>query len=155
MNAMKIIFLDIDGVLNSDRYDRKKSEADGNIDKSRLPLLKRLIDETGARTVLSSSWREHWEREASEMSDAGKELSLIFLQAGIKIFDKTPFLSSRKEEINHWLSLHPEVEGFVILDDNIFGWGELSDYVIKTNNRNGKGLEEEHIIKAKKILCGE
>ena len=59
---MKVIFLDIDGVLNSDEYvDKvKKSDIQGierDIDIEKVKLLKRAIDETGAKVVLSSSWR--------------------------------------------------------------------------------------------------
>ncbi len=149
---MKIIFLDIDGVLNSDAYDKERGAKDGNIDVSRLPLLKSLIDETGAKTVLSSSWREHWEKDEALLSDTGKDLINTFRQAGIEIFDKTPVMSSRSEEISHWLSLHPETEGFVILDDNIFGWGGLSESLVRTSKKIGRGLEEEHIKEATRIL---
>lgn len=151
---MKVIFLDIDGVLNSDAYDKERDAKDGNIDVSRLPLLKRLIDETGAKAVLSSSWREHWERDEGLMSDTGLELTDTFRQAGIEIFDKTSVMSSRSEEISHWLSLHPETEGFIIFDDNIFGWGELSGRLIRTNKKIGRGLEEEHIKEALRLLNG-
>ena len=51
---MKVIFLDIDGVLNSSAYDRKRDwDKLTNIDESRLPLVKRIVDETGAKIVLS------------------------------------------------------------------------------------------------------
>lgn len=149
---MKVIFLDIDGVLNSDVYDKERDAKDGNIDVSRLPLLKRLIDETGAKAVLSSSWREHWEKDKGLMSDTGLELTDTFRRAGIEIFDKTPVMSSRREEISHWLSLHLETEGFVIFDDNPFGWEELSENLVRTNRRIGRGLEEEHIKEATRIL---
>ena len=52
---MKIIFLDIDGVLNSRQYDAVRGAGDGNIDTSRLPLLKELIDTTGAMVVLTTT----------------------------------------------------------------------------------------------------
>ena len=59
---MKVIFLDVDGVLNSDEYiDRaQKQEIQGierHIDVEKIKLLKKAIDETGAKVVLSSSWR--------------------------------------------------------------------------------------------------
>ncbi len=149
---MKIIFLDIDGVLNSDIYDRQRKYTDTNIDVSRLPLLKRLIDETGAKTVLSSSWRVHWEKDEDKMSPVGRELADTLLGGGIEIFDKTPVMSSRAEEISSWLSLHPEADSFVILDDNIFGWGKLSDCVVRTSKSIGRGLEENHISEAIRIL---
>ncbi len=59
---MKIIFLDIDGVLNSDEYFDKISNLDiqgieQEIDIEKVKLLKEAINETGAKVVLSSSWR--------------------------------------------------------------------------------------------------
>ena len=149
---MKIIFLDIDGVLNSDIYDRQRGYSDSNIDATRLPLLKRLIDETGAKTVLSSSWREHWSKEEDKMTAVGREIADTLRSGGIELYDKTPVMSSRGEEISHWLSQHPETEGFVILDDNIFGWGGLSDNVVRTSKSIGRGLEENHIEDALRIL---
>ena len=60
---MKVIFLDIDGVLNSRAYDRKRNWDElTNIDESRLPLVKNIVDETGARIVLSSTWKTHWDK---------------------------------------------------------------------------------------------
>ena len=59
---MKIIFLDIDGVLNSDEYfDKIKNlninGIENDIDIRKIILLKKSLDETGAKIVLTSSWR--------------------------------------------------------------------------------------------------
>ena len=57
---MKVIFLDIDGVLNSDDYIDIAKNSQGierHIDIDKVKLLKKAIDETGAKTVLTSSWR--------------------------------------------------------------------------------------------------
>lgn len=59
---MKVIFLDVDGVLNSDEYFDKirNLNIEGiecEIDIEKIRLLKKAIDETGAKVVLSSSWR--------------------------------------------------------------------------------------------------
>ena len=51
---MKIIFLDIDGVLNSRVYDRKRNwNEQTDIDETRLPLIKEIVDATDAKIVLS------------------------------------------------------------------------------------------------------
>lgn len=47
---MKIIFLDIDGVLN---YENSKSK----VEEEKVKLLKEIVDKTGAEIVLSSDWR--------------------------------------------------------------------------------------------------
>ncbi len=148
-----MIFLDIDGVLNSAGYDKNKSATDGNIDISRLMLIKSLIDCTGANVVLSSSWRCHWDPEGKETNETGCELEGIFNQSGIKLFDRTPLLGgNRSKEIRAWLSGREDIESFVIIDDIKFGWGELEEYVVKTDYRIGNALEQMHIDKAIKIL---
>lgn len=152
---MNVIFLDIDGVLNSDRYDRSRREDQGNIDETRLPLLKRIIEETGAVIVLSSSWRKHWEKDPEARDAIGKELDGLFGSNGLAIADKTPVLPDRDRagEIRLWLARNGNPEGFVILDDIAFGWGEdLFGHLVKTNSRIGRGLEEEHVNKAIAIL---
>ena len=150
---MRVIFLDIDGVLNSARYDKNKSDSDGNIDASRLELLKALIDQTEANIVLSSSWRSHWDPLGKETNEIGRELEDIFNQHGIKLFDRTPLLGgNRSNEIRAWLSGRKDIEGFVILDDIKFGWGDLEAHVVKTDYRIGNGLEQTHINKAIEIL---
>ena len=57
-NARKKIFLDIDGVLNSDAYDRTRSPEEGNIDVERLPLLREIVDATGSASVASFAGAE-------------------------------------------------------------------------------------------------
>lgn len=151
--AMKIIFLDIDGVLNSFKYDSERKPEDGNIDATRLPLLKRLVDYTGAKIVLTSTWRKFWERDQeSIIYEAGKEINRIFASAGLEIFDKTPVLGRRKDEIFAWIKQNKEVEVFCIIDDICFGWDELAPFLVNTNPRIGRGLEEKHIEKSISIL---
>lgn len=145
---MRVVFLDIDGVLNSVLYDRNRTQEDGNIDVSRLPLLRRILQETGAQVVLSSSWRKHWDREPSLCDGIGRELERTFQGAGIPLFDKTPVAGSRAEEISLWLKAHPQVTQYVILDDAFGGWGELAEHVVKTDSRIGRGLEERHAEEA-------
>ena len=145
---MKILFLDIDGVLNSRAYDRKRNwNEQTDIDETRLPLVREIIDKTGAKIVLISTWRSHWNRDENLIS-----------KYGLAIYDKTPdlgLLSKRKDEVKAWLAEHAgEVENFVILDDYRFGWDDLSDFYIHTNPHYGLGLEEEHVEKAIALLNG-
>lgn len=48
----KVIFLDIDGVLNDEEHT-----SESYLDSMMVGRLKRIIDETGAEIILSSSWR--------------------------------------------------------------------------------------------------
>ena len=59
---MKIIFLDIDGVLNSDMYEANRTDwlDDNSIDPSRVKLLADLVKASDAKIVLTSTWRVEW-----------------------------------------------------------------------------------------------
>lgn len=154
---MKVIFLDIDGVLNSRIYDRQRDwTKQTEIDETRLPLVKKIVEETGAEIVLSSTWRQHWEREEKLCDGDGVYLNEVFGKFGLKIFDKTPDLglfAERNEEINLWLkSAKEEIENFVIIDDYSYDWGKASAHFVKTRPKFGHGIEEEHVQKAIKIL---
>jgi len=154
---MKVIFLDIDGVLNSRAYDRKRNwNEQTDIDETRLPLVKRIVDETGAKIVLSSTWREHWDKEDGKCDADGVYINAIFAKYGLEIYGKTPdlgYCGDRPEEINEWLgSAQEKTESFVIIDDYRYGWGKLAGNFVKTNPNLGLGLEEEHVLRAIEIL---
>ena len=154
---MKVIFLDFDGVLNSVKYDRRRDYGKLTfIDESRLPLLKQMVDSTGAVIVLSTTWRNHWNKDKSLCDETGCHIIKLFEKYGLSIYDKTPFLgvlAERHDEIKDWLTYCGEtVESFVIIDDYSFGWADLSDRFVKTNPNLGYGLEEEHVQKAIAIL---
>lgn len=154
---MKAIFLDIDGVLNSKRYDDTRSMTDSfNIDESRLLLVKEIVDRTGAVIILSSSWRKKLYDGMRPRSGEGTRLLFAFEQNGLRLFDKTPELgelASRPEEIKAWLDTHrSEIESFAIIDDAFGGWGELADNLVKTSYRIGLGLERRHVEAAVSIL---
>lgn len=114
---MKIIFLDIDGVLNSDDFFEGTANSDlqgieREIDVEKIKLLKKAIDETGAKIVLSSSWR--YMKKVQDLKE-------LLSQYGISITGSTSFIEGKRGlEINQWLIEHPDVVDFVILDDEIF-----------------------------------
>lgn len=154
---MKVIFLDIDGVLNSRIYDRKRNRNEQtDIDETRLPLLKKIVEETGAKIVLSSTWRTHWSKDAALCDGDGVYINEIFAKYGLVIYDKTPDPgrdSDRPDEINLWLETTREtIESFVIIDDYRYDWGKLSERFVKTNPNFGLGLEEEHAETAIELL---
>jgi len=51
---VKVIFLDVDGVLNSDFRSRKQIASGQLIDEERIQLLWQLVRRTGAELVLHS-----------------------------------------------------------------------------------------------------
>ena len=163
---MKVIFLDIDGVLNTketyDRIYRSKgflSMYDIELDKFRLEYLKQIIDNTDAKIVLSSSFRCFFTKENDKIIPTNlksKKVYDIFLNYGIEIYDTTPIKSySREEEIKLWLSNRDDIENFIIIDDDADSFYELHDKLIQTSKvkqnylltfmKESFGLCERHI----------
>ncbi len=110
---MKVIFLDVDGVLNyADCWFRPENKNKGKFiwDDDCIKRVNRIVKETGAKIVLSSDWRlydEYYDAVLNKMNIEGE------------IIDVTPSLMNlaRGIEIQAWLDEHPEVTNFVILDD--------------------------------------
>lgn len=149
---MKALFLDFDGVLNSAKYLLDYGDCGMAIDPTRMVLLRRIVDATGARIVLSTSWREHWSKNLAECDSTGVLINEIFGKYGLQIWDKTPELHTRREhEIKSWLDKHPEVKSFVVLDDRLLSAAYLNGHFIKTYN-HFDGLEAEDVQKAIDIL---
>ena len=151
---MKIIFLDINGVLNSKMYEATRAE-NGFIDLSRVKLLADIVHATEAKIVLSSTWRVEWDKSPELCGEDGTYINRCLEQYGLCIIDKTPFhllFDNRRREILAWLTRHhDEVESFVILDDINCGWGELGSRVVITDPY-GYGLDEEHVQKTINLL---
>lgn len=102
---MRVIFLDIDGVLNT-QSSRTATQREG-IDRDCLRCLHELVQDTGATVVITSVWRKFHTVEALKVT----------LQLAVTP-DATPRLGPRRgQEIRAWLELHPDVTQFVILDD--------------------------------------
>lgn len=118
---MKVIFLDFDGVLNSERWEwkcRPKTDRlydSDAFDPAAVSLLNDLLEKTRAKIVVSSSWR----RFHSVLA-----LKKLLEEVGVKgeVIDMTPrYLGVGKirgDEIRHWLDEHADVTSFVILDDS-------------------------------------
>lgn len=75
---MKVVFLDIDGVLVTRRL--------GVFEEPLLLNLKRIIEETGATIILSSDWRRH--------PAARFEASRVLATVGLKFISCTPAMSA-------------------------------------------------------------
>ena len=126
----KIIFLDIDGVLNSqntfiDNHEYRKffvkyMNDDVNdkiiykmldIDLDKVFMIRDICNLTSAKVVISSTWRRSRYYPLIE-----ERLTSL----GIPIVGVTPFISNnRGDEIRKYLEDN-KVDDFVILDDDIF-----------------------------------
>lgn len=129
---MKIVFLDIDGVLNNLRHTRMLDEkglgngfgdhgalrrgeftkATVGFDPLSVYAFQRLLEDTDALTVVSSTWRINYSPE---------QLRSLFkpFNCNPRIFDVTPGGGGfRGKQVEQWLTTHPSVESFVCLDDD-------------------------------------
>lgn len=149
---MKVIFVDFDGVLNTEKYVRSCSEFGLIIEPSKMSLLKQIIDATDAKIVLSTSWREHWDKEPENCDNIGIEINNIFGQYGLHIFSKTPILiSCREDEIAEWLKTNPQVSNFVVFDDRFLDSEIIREHFVKMSGYS-KGLDEISVDNAIEIL---
>lgn len=153
---MKVIFLDVDGVLN---FESCSERLNGFyfVEDSRIELLKQIVDATGAKIVLSSSWRSGWydQDEGKETIDLDMYKGLIekLNEHNLKLIDKTGYDLERGDEIQTWLNEWTEepVEAFVIIDD-LSGrhFHGIAEHLVQTSWKHG--LQEKHVRKAIEIL---
>jgi hypothetical protein len=101
---VKVIFLDIDGVLNCDETPNPRNFP-YIVDKKLLARFRRLVERTQAKVVLTSSWRidpiglyaaKHWR---------------------VPFIDVCPDMPKRprREEIVAWLKRHPKAKRYVVM----------------------------------------
>ena len=89
---MKILFLDVDGVLNS-----YKTGGMYALKRNCLRRLQKIVEETGCEIILSSTWRKD--------EYALRRLRRVLAYRNIRIKDVTPILDkSRGIEIEEWLN---------------------------------------------------
>jgi HAD domain in Swiss Army Knife RNA repair proteins len=103
---MKVIFLDIDGVLNCDRTPNPR-DLPYIVDRRLLRRFKSLVARTGAKVVLSSTWR---------VDPIGLYAARYW---AIPFRDVCPDWPGRprRDEIQGWLKRHRVVTRFAVIDD--------------------------------------
>ena len=148
-NLLKIIFLDIDGVLNSEMYYRSVDRTIkdwSRFDPNVVDMIIELAEEFAAEIVISSTWR----------FGAIKQLNNELTKSGLKKFLhkdwKTPqiYPSHRGTEIKMWLDKHLEVTNYTIIDDDINILDEQTSQLVQTNL--DFGMQNGHLTKSRAIL---
>lgn len=140
MKKKKIIFLDIDGVLNheqwfcwrhynikngtslsasyiEDGFSDRESTLLSMIDERSVANLNHIINETGADIVLSSSWRSTVDSEENKLTN------FILVKKGLikEFYDVTPMCGKKRGgEIEQWLNSQNDRDAinYVIIDDD-------------------------------------
>lgn len=126
MSKSPIVFLDIDGVLNSYSWWARRTTMEfpyREFDPVCLTRLSELVEQVDADIVISSSWRKPDTPQESidELIDLFADVCRyweITSSISQRITDITPKLdSSRGIEIRHYLGEQPGTREYVILDD--------------------------------------
>ena len=167
----KVIFLDIDGVLNTERQHDHCVEAELDyvdnfgyaFDPVSVANLKRIVDETGADIVISSSWK-FWGLSTMQKIWASRELPG-------KIIDVTPnnvsdemllsvdldlmeLPAGKGSEIKEWLSTSgSQVTDYAIIDDLPDMLPEQQSHFVQTDPRSG--ITENDADRIITILTGK
>lgn len=140
---MKVIFLDFNGVL--DTYENMNI-----VDPDNLAILKEVIEETGAKLVVSSSIKNtyfysgHHNRVMEYLID-------VLTENNIEIYGITPWLEKREMEIIEYLKSNPDISEYCIIDDDYY-FESMKEHMVKLRHQwlgsNGlKEIDKNQIIK--------
>ena len=145
----KVLFLDIDGVLNSKIYYKylyKPEDGGSRFDPYCVILVKKLIEEFSLKIVISSTWRDGAKNRL--MKELNDNNFIEYLHEDWL----TPIVrpANRGKEIELWLDNHPEVEDYIILDDNTNLLDHQIDKFIKTSMY--MGMVQEGYAQARNLL---
>lgn len=161
----KVIFLDIDGVLNSNFWnnDHQKEISDGTlIDGEKVKLLGQLVRATSAGIVLHSGWKYWFDEKVSPLRREAEKLQSMLAQEGMEIADITPdhsteeirrtkrFSLIKAGEILAWLAEHTEVKQWVVIDDLELNNEEVALHQVRTDAN--VGLTQKDVRRAKELL---
>ena len=155
----RVLFLDIDGVLNSSTFLESwagdaplSAKCQGVLDPTAVRMITDLMVYCDAHVVISSTWRilNTVDDIRSDLMAAGG------LHHVIGAIDRKSAGSvgrfgrnHRGLQIQRWLDAHPEVERFAIVDDD-GDMGELMPYLVKTCASHG--LQEHHVAALSHLL---
>ncbi len=146
-----VVFLDIDGVLNSSNTGESRPDGMAGIDYTRVAILKKAIFKNGGGDiVLTSDWKnmkptdENYIYLVSKLADYKLEISGKI--DGVN--------SERGACVKKYLAEHPEIKEYVILDDNKYDferYTELKERLLYTGDDVnsigiGKGIENAHFV---------
>lgn len=155
---MKVIFLDIDGVLNTEVFirilhseglqERIRDEYGHRFDPMAVDMFKWIIEETGAKIVISSTWRMSGLLIMQEMWGK-RNLPGEVIGITPNHMRRTGSTLQRGKEIQEWLDCNP-VQSYVIIDDDSDMESHQLPYFVQTDFQYG--LTYEKAVKCVDIL---
>lgn len=159
----RILFLDIDGVLNDSWWLSNRNRNPGDtetwnreqLDPSLIERLNLLQDKFNFTIILSSSWRSDGVENVQRwMSDSGFRYTLD---------GATPILHiHRGLEIQAWMSQNGITEDQIVILDDDMDMEHLIHRLVKTNFRHQNhptkglirgGLQDDHVLEIAKLIC--
>lgn len=163
---MNIIFLDVDGVLNSMAFfehNRGKGRGYSEISDYHLQMLAKIYHTCNAKIVLSSTWRELDCDDNDTCMAMYQYLVNELARYNMRIMSKTPLINNNRPlEIKTWLGnrVNKDEIRFVSLDDDFskekYDKYGIGDCLVKTEffcrELSEGGLQQEHVDKAIEIL---
>ncbi len=162
---MKVVFLDIDGVLNSNFWnqDHTKEISEGKyVDSDKVKLLAKIIKASDASIILHSGWRFWFDENNRPTRKEAEYLETSLRKYGLSIQGATPNLTTEEirktkkfskvkaEEILTWIQNHDGIDGWVVLEDLDLNNSIVEKHQVRTDSEHG--LTENDVIKALEIL---
>ena len=182
-----VIFLDIDGVLNTWHtlrelllYENEKYY--NEVQNEKLKILSEICHRYDCKVVMSSTHKDIMDEKTLEIKNDGEEWFKELLEA-FKIYDieligRTPTVTRKdtetdkpfvwkEDEIRLYLFRHPEIDHYVILDDDDLedkhkksDLDKVKAHLVKTDNHlenhsEKEGLLERHIDEVGEVLKKE
>lgn len=148
---MKLIFLDIDGVLvNRESFRLPRTKCAGlktstanTAHPNCVEVLNHVIAETDARVVISSVWRMHGLTTMRELFTSwGVSATIVGLTPDLRKSNPEWADVERGEEIQQWLNtVRIPVERFVIIDDDADMNG-LKPFLVQTKFEPGLTMKD-------------
>ena len=161
-----VIFLDVDGVLNSkfwdDEHQREISEGK-YVDVDSVKLFSKLVKKTDAKVILHSGWRFWFDDEMKPNREEAKFFADVMKKEGVFISGVTPDLTTEEirkakkfslvkaDEILQWIKENP-TDNWLVIDDLDLHNNEIEAHQVKTDAE--VGLTERDVEKALKLLLG-
>ena len=154
---MKIIFLDVDGVLNSEVWNQNhKIETENGflIDEKAIKLLSYLVKKSGAKIVLHSGWRFWFDEKFSPIRKESENFKNLLDKSGLSFYDFTPDLTTEEirkngkfslakpKEILLWLNNHSDISNWVVIDDIVLNNKTIQKHQVAPDNKIGLTLAD-------------
>lgn len=118
---MRVIFLDVDGVLNSSET-RAKIDGLKGVSKKNLRILRYIVARTQAKIVLTSAWNINFDEKLVPTTKAGMYLYHRLWENNLWIYDKVnDYGGNREQAVAEYVKKHNNLTDWVIIDDTHYG----------------------------------